>query len=347
MTDANRSTPDVPPASRPAESDSPLGLQPPQRHLSRAVIVLAAVIAVLAVSLAFAPVRTLAAQLLSVFRVQKIATISISSADLDKMGQALEKGDSHVSLKDLGDVWVDGKPSFGSDEPTPTTLAKAQAAVDFPITVPVGVQGTQTVLLQPGSTVKFKLNIAKVNELLHYYGAEKLFSSSLDGKTFEVKMPPTVFMSYGKDSLGFSAGSSDMMSDVAPSVAPDPMTQDVFIVQTRGPELVVPEGVNPLEIRDVLLNLPFIPDSIRSQLSGVADWQHTLIIPNLGGSTRDITVGGNPGVVITTPRDPDEPPAPDEAKPPVAIMWHQDGVLRAVATKSETASLKIAESMAR
>jgi len=197
-------------------------------------------------------------------------------------------------------------------------------------------------------TVKFKLHIDKVNELLRYYGAEKVFSSSLDNQEFSVKMPPTVYLTYGKDKLQFVPGGADMMSDGAatPTVSPDPTSQDVFIVQTRGPQLVVPSGVNPLEIRDVVINLPFLPQSVRTQLASVSDWQSTLLIPNLSGSTRTITIGGNPGVVITPPVDPDVPAAA-VGSDGAAVMWQQDGVLRAVGSVNESKSLKIAESMAR
>jgi hypothetical protein len=330
---------------------TPEARPPSPRRGLRIAIVAAAVIGALAVSLAFAPVRTFAGQVLSIFRVQKIATVSITADDIEKIGKSLENGDAHISLQELGDVWVDGKPGFGSTEPTLTTLSAAQAAVDFPIKVPTGVEGTQSVLLQPGATIKFKLNIDKVNELLRYYGAEKLFSKSLDGKEFAIKVPPTVYLTYGPDKLGFAqSGNVEMMSEEAnASLEPDPNSQDAFIVQTRGPELVVPNGVNPLEIRDVLINLPFLPQSMRSQLAGVSDWQSTLLIPNIAGSTREITVNGNPGVVITEPRDPDmsDAEAADAGMTGAAVMWHQDGVLRAVGSKSSAESLKIAESMAR
>jgi hypothetical protein len=198
--------------------------------------------------------------------------------------------------------------------------------------------------------VKFKLHVDKVNELLHYYGAEKVFSKAVDGKTVQVDMPPTVYIAYGSNDLGLAPGDSPdaVESDTNPNRAAevDPTSSDVLIAETRGPQLTVPDGVNPLELRDVLLGLPFLPESVRSQLSGVSDWQSTLIVPNLSGSTREITVAGHPGVAIGEPVDPDA--SPDEvAVSPHAVMWQQDGVLRAVATSSEARSLKIAESMAR
>jgi hypothetical protein len=307
------------------------------------------VIGALAISLAFAPVRTFAVQVLSIFRVQKIATVSITSADLEQMSASLQKGDAHVSLKELGDVWVDGSPSIGGQEASATTLAKAQATVDFPLLVPAGVEGSQTVLTQPGGTIKFKLHVDKVNELLKYYGADKLLSSSVDGKEFSITMPPTVYIGYGADQLGFvNTDGGDPTADNAGSSSPDPSTQSVFVVQTRGPQLSVPAGVDPLEIRDVLLGLPFMPQDLRTQLAGVNDWQSTLIVPNISGSTHSVTVAGHQGVAIGEPIDPAaSPQEAADSESPHAIMWQQDGVLRAVATTSEAQSLSIAESMAR
>jgi hypothetical protein len=363
------------PAAEPAVAPSaaaPFGPQPPARHTVRIAIVVGGVIGALVLSLAFAPVRTLAVQMLEIFRVQKIATVAITSDDLDKIGRALENGDPHVSLEELGDMWIDGSPTSGSAEPEGTTLSAAQASVDFPVRIPAGVDGTRTVLVDPGGTVKFKLHVDKVNELLRYYGATKVFSSSLEGKTFAIKTPPTVYLAYGKDKFEPSA-TAEESKGTTPSATFDPDRDYVFVLQTRGPELAVPSGVNPLEIRDVLINLPFLPQSIRNQLAGVSDWQHTLLVPSISGSTRDITVAGHPGVLITVPEgepyvegeDPDAMMADPDAKltpatprgesgkvaetfqTPVAVMWQQDGVLRAVISTSEKRSLQIAESMVR
>ncbi len=335
---------------RPAPSAAPL----PSRRGARVAIGVVAVLVVLGISLAFAPVRSFAAQVLSVFRVQKIATISITAEDLERIAKGLEAGDPHVSLDELGDVSFDGNPNF-SEEPTFTTLSAAQAEVDFPIRTPAGVEGTQTVLVQPGASVEFTLHVDKVNELLRYYGAEKLLPASLEGKPFTIKVPPTVIVAYGKDKLGFEPDYESSISDEEPSnVTPDSASQDVFIVQTRGPEIVVPQGVDPLDIREVLINLPFLPEDLRRQLSGVSDWQNTLLVPDMYGSKEEITIAGNPAVVIGEPMDGEVPPDADlppeeqyDYQPPIFVMWQQDGALRAVMTKDRSRSIAVAESMAR
>jgi hypothetical protein len=281
----------------------------------------------------------LAGQFLGIFRVQGMQTITVSQDQIDQMMQAVESGSGHVSLDQLGEVWVDG----GQPQPKPATLEAAQAAVDFPIRLPEGITETRTVMLQPATTVKFKLHVDKVNELLDSYGAGKRFSKEVDGKVFEIRMPATVVIGYGQQ-LGSADSGEGMMSSDTGAGLPDP-SGGTIVVQTRGPELVVPSGVNSLELRDVLLNLPFLPQSVRDQLASVQDWQHTLLIPNVEGSTKNITLNGMPAVVMSPKTDPDIP-QPDAV--PAAIMWHKDGVVFAVAgIGGEPKLLKIAESVAR
>jgi hypothetical protein len=278
-----------------------------------------------------------------------VQTISVTQADLEQMSAVLQKGEGQATLEGLGDVSVEG----GSTEPSETTLAAAQAAVDFPVQTVAGAEGTPTVMLQNPMTVKFKLHIDKVNELLESYGATKTFSRSLDGKEFEIRMPATVALAYpDKTATQISgADSGSTSSEEGGITGPDPSSA-IVLVQTRGPQLIVPPGTNPLEIRDVLLGLPFLPENIRSQLASVQDWQSTLLIPSIGGSSKEISVNGMPGVVIGVPQNlpagpaVDPPMNPDEI--PVAVMWNQDGVTRAIGgLGGESRIIKLAESVGR
>ena len=295
--------------------------------------------ALLVSSLAFAPIRAIASQMLGVFRVQKVRTISITEADLEQLGTVLSEGEGSASLEGLGDVSVVG----GNSEPTETTLAAAQAAVDFELEVPRGIDATPQVALQTPMTVKFKLHVDKVNELLESYGATKTLSKSVDGREFELRIPATVVLAYpnkGGERLGNSSDDDIGISD-------DPATA-LLVVQTRGPQVVVPEGVNPLEIRDVLIEMPFLPDGIRSQLASVQDWQNTLLIPSVEGSSKEIVVNGAPGVVIGVPEALDETetggPMPEDM--PTVVMWNDNGVTRAVGgVGGEARIVKVAESV--
>ncbi len=302
-------------------------------------------IAVLALSsLGFAPVRSFASDVLRVFRVERIQTISLSAADLERISSALSGGEGHIDMEGLGEAWVDGV----EPEAREVTLEEARAGVDFPVTLPdASVGSTVAVTLQSAATLKFKLKVAEVNKLLAYYGSERDLPKSLDGKVFEVKIPAVVLATYGQEDpdVGF--------------------VNPVTIGQARSPELIVPDGVNPMELRDVLVSLPLLPEHVRQQLASIDDWQHTLIVPSVGGSAREITIGGVPAVLMKSEEtfeaggqtmegaaDPDAPAGdrstrPDEVAPPVTIIWQQDGVVRAVFAPGEKKAIAIAESMIR
>ncbi|NTU71679.1 MAG: hypothetical protein HGB10_07675 [Coriobacteriia bacterium] len=317
------------------------------RHIGVGSIVAIAIGALLLGSLAFAPVRAVASQFLGIFRIQRMQTISVTQADLEQISKVMSEGDGTVSLESLGDVTVKG----GTGEPVEATMEDAQAAVDFDLRSLAAGEGTPTIALQPAMTVTFKLHVDKANELLESYGATNLFPKSMDGKEFMVHMPATVVMAYGEDVTSVESGQVDPDKGTATDAAlyRDP-NLGLILAQTRGPQLTVPPGVDPLALRDVLLGLPFLPESIRSQLANVQDWQNTLLIPNVEGTTREIAVGGKPGVVISPQAGAagmeGEQIAPEET--PVVVMWNDDGVMRAIGgLGGEQRILSMAESLTR
>lgn len=275
-------------------------------------------------SLAFAPVRGMAVEFLKVFRVQKVETVAIDAEELQRALSALESGDAHIDLEDMGEAWVDGRI-----EPREVTLAEAEEALGFPVVLPDGYKDPE-LQLQPAATYRFKLNVDKVNEALRSLGATKLLPESVDGKTFSIKITPVLAASYvGPDA-------DDPTSSYAPAV---------LVGQGRSPELEMPAGVNPLEVRDVLVNLPFLPENLRQQLAAIDDWQNTLLIPNVDGSAQDIVIDGVPAVLMKPPVDPE---APDEAKEhvPVSVIWQRDGVVYGVVGDlSEAKAVDVARSM--
>lgn len=285
------------------------------RKLPVVPVVVGVAALVFAVSLAFAPVRGLAAEMLQVFRVQKVQTISISPEDVDRISQALEKGSGDIDLSSLGKMSVDG-----SMESSEVTLAEAREAVDFPVELPESIESTPQLMLQRGATITLELDVDKTNELLTTYGATHLLPVSVDGKPFTIRLRPTLMAMY-----------------------PDPKAQGgeplAFVAQGNGPELVLPRGVDPLALREVLLNLPMLPDNLRRQLAGVNDWQHTLLIPNVDGTSRDITIAGRQAVLVEPKRG--------EGFSLTGVLWNDDDVIRAVGGTDRDKVMTIATELAR
>ncbi|MDR3542059.1 MAG: hypothetical protein P4L69_13980 [Desulfosporosinus sp.] len=263
-------------------------------------IAVAAIVAVaVSVSLNFAPVRAMASEFLSIFRVNNIQTVTISPDDFSQIQKTLRQGTGKVTLGNLGAVEMTKTGVTGG-----VTLAEAKESVDFPLLIP-GTLPTGNTLKgyqrMSGSTFNFTLDTQKTNDILKGMGATTLLPDTLNGKTFTAKIPVVISATYD---------------------GPENLT----IIQTRSPQLTAPSDIDINAIRDAILALPFLPEDLRRQLASINDWQHTFVVPNLNGSTQTITVAGSSGVFITSPDEIQS----SKHSAHNTLLWQKDGVIYAI-----------------
>lgn len=259
----------------------------------------AAAVAVVAlcfgIAMSFGPVREAVADLLVVFRAEKITTVSITTNDLQRIQSTLKHGGRTIYLEQFGKVQVSEKIEL-----RPTTLAEAQRLVDFtvktPGTLPPGLPQLKMFYVND-STASFTLKVNNVNSLLASLGSQTLLPQELDGKTFTISLPAAVVY----------------------RSAVNGSRPELTIVQSRSPELGVPDGVDLSQVRQALLSLPVLPEDLRRQLTAIEDWQSTVVIPDVDGSTRSVTVQGVKGVLITGNNNSVN-----------CLMWIKDGVINMV-----------------
>ena len=272
--------------------------------ISRYRVIAVALVLVLGLgaALSFSSVREAAAGFLSIFRVEKVQTVSLDLNDLQQIESALREGGRKVDLKQFGRLEVDGKVKM-----TPVTLAEAQKMVSFavkePQVVPPGLFPLQILYSSP-ATASFTLKVNNVNALLEHFGSKSLLPPELDGKKFSLDLPAAVVMQWA-----------------APDGRPE-----LTIVQSYSPQLKVPEGVDLENVRKALLGLPILPDDLKRQLTAIDDWQHTAVIPGINGSTRSVTVQGVPGAFITEPGS-------GGLSGENSLIWVKDGLFYAVQGK--------------
>lgn len=261
-----------------------------------AVMVLAVVIA-----FSFSSVRSMAGELLTVFRVEKVQTISISPADLANMEKAIRSGAGQVDIENFGKFEFTGKQTL-----TKVSLEEARGAVNFPLrlpgTLPEGYR-LQEVLVNSGGTLNLTLNTENTNQVLKSLGSEKFLPDELNGKMFTITIPATVMTRYQR--------SGDAT---------------ISVMQGKSPELAA-HGADVVAIRDALLALPFLPESLRGQLASVHDWQHTFLVPDIDGTSQEVNVAGAQGVFISPPAG-----ATDSSggSPPSNLIWQNNGVVYAI-----------------
>lgn len=259
-----------------------------------------ALAAALAVSFSFGSVRSFAGNLLTVFRVERVQTITISPEDIAQLEKAFQEGKGKVDVGNLGKFEVSGKQAVLRG----VSLAEAKNAVDFPLRLPEDLPGYRGPVLSLASeaAVNITLDVEKVNQLLKSLGSSKFLPEGLNGQTFTLRTPAAVSAEY---------------------TAANDQSRKIVIVQGRSPELAVPAGTDMAAIREVLLAVPVLPENLRRQVAAVSDWQHTFLIPNVEGSSVEVTVNGVKGVYIA-------PPLPDggsNGSGMSGLIWQAGGVV--------------------
>lgn len=251
----------------------------------------AALAAVMFTAFSFPPVRSMASEFLTVFRVESVQTINISQADIQELEKAFQEGAGKVDIENFGKIEVTGK-----QESVPVTPAEAAGAVDFDLKLP-RPEGYGDPELQKitGHAVKLTLAVDNINAMLQTLGSNQMLPAELDGQSFSMNIPTGIMATYGNGG------------------------EKLFVAQSRSPEIKTSSGVDVKDIRDALLSIPALPDNLKKQLMAVNDLNHTLLIPNVDGSSREVAVNGTTGALITAGGDTQ------------SLVWQQNGVIYMVA----------------
>ncbi len=247
----------------------------------------------------FGPVRATAADMLKIFRVDKIQTIAINPSDLTELETIFREKGGKVDIRNFGTVESTGKVTA-----TKATLDEAGKAVDFPLSMPREIPEGYTApvyTVYKGMQINFNLNTEAINSSIKSLGGDKFLPRELDGKTFSLRVPDAVNAEYKSSDGG----------------------RELLLAQARSPEIRVPSGVDENTVRDALLSIPVLPDNLRKQLAAINDWQHTLPVPNINGSTTEVTVNGEEGVYIKAN-------AGHEQRQVNSLVWHDNGVIRMI-----------------
>lgn len=258
-----------------------------------------AVVALLGISLSFAPVRTVAAQLLTLFRVEKIETTGISIDDLNQIQQAFYNNGTKMNIENFGKI-----TNERTGNSTQVSWEEAQKALSFkplkPSYLPDKLKMQPFYGLDPTTNINFTLNVKNVNAIISELGGKHLLPDGLEGKTFTLSIP---------QALQFSASGGEGRD-----------TKHLNLIQAPSPEIKLPEGVNVDEVRKAILDLPVIPPEVKQKLAALKDWQNTLYVPQpKNGTTEEITVNGGSGVLVKEKWSDD--------RYNHTLIWQKDGML--------------------
>ncbi len=229
------------------------------------------------------------ASMLSTLRIQHFETVSLTKTDLDAIRQAIVEGtkaDQQFNLKRYGDIEL-----RSGGEARMLHMDEANQLAGHALKQLPGVS-LQEVTYQPQQKLILKLHTSQINTLIALLGGGTSFPKSADGKPIELHLPGTFLMQASKSGTGTASGKR--------------------LTQLPAPSLDVPEGVDLEQVRQAILDLPMLPDAIRSKLAGIGDWRHTLPIPANADQARSLIILGQEAVLS----------ANDHGR---SLIWLQDG----------------------
>jgi hypothetical protein len=257
------------------------------------LVTAAAAVAMVAI-IGFTPVSSMASNFLTIFRVEKVKAIAITPEDMSQLEKLMREGAGGADIGNFGKVEVKGSP-----ETAAVTLEEARNAVDFALALPSleGYSGPQ--LKKTSATgVSLTLDVDNVNAVLQALGSSEKLPGELNGREFAVDIPTAITARY---------------------TGPQ---GEIMFAQSRGPSVKTAPGVDVSDIRQAVLSIPGLPESLKRQLQAVDDWQHTVMIPVRAGDYSDVLVNGSEGVFIN-----------GEAKEGDmgVLVWQKDGVISVLA----------------
>ncbi len=208
-------------------------------------------------------VQTAAANLLQIFRVEQVDTLTMTPGDIQKIEQAIYNGAGSIDIEEFGSVQSVGESGQYKLE------SKDLAGLDFPVKAPsLTDESAVGYSLQKCPAIEFRPKVEAVNQLLTTLGGPYQLPAALDGQTCKFTMGDALISTYN----------------------------DYELMQAPVPQIEVPDGVNVKQVARAMVALPIWPENIKTQLEAVGDWEHTLLIPD--ENPQKVSIHGTQGVLL-------------------------------------------------
>jgi hypothetical protein len=209
------------------------------------------------------------AAMMQTFRIQHMVGVGISADDMATISGILDRGspegDRSFNLAQYGTL-----TQSGGGKARTITWGEAEKRMGPAL---LQLENSTDPNYQPASTLTFNLYVKAVNRLLTRLGSTTTLPAEADGKVIRLHIPD------GIATEGTLSG------------------RPVRLLQFGKPELTVEDGIDTAKVREAVLGLPVLPDSLRTKLAAIGDWQSTLPVPARDGVTTNLQLGGHDAVI--------------------------------------------------
>jgi predicted anti-sigma-YlaC factor YlaD len=273
-------------------------------------------VAVLALSLSFAPVRALASSFLGLFRVQQVSVLPVDTTRLNALTGHTPLS-AEISRVLSGSVTV----TRPAGEPQEVNgAAEASQLAGFNVRLPADSAVAPQLTVQSGMAFQFKVDRAQAQALLDESGRQDLqLPASVDGAVVKVDVPAGVTASYGTCPNPTGKQADPDVRGSAGRMFPD----CVIFVQMPSPTVSTPPDLDIAQLAELGLQFSGMTAQQARDYSQTVDWASTLVIPipQNGATYKQVPVDGVTGYLIQRPADD---------APEYVLVWVKDGTVYAI-----------------
>ena len=257
----------------------------------RPVLIMAGLVVILGISMAFAPVRAIANSFLGLFRVQQIQVVQVNPGNLpEQLGNSYQLEyliSNDMQIQQQGETEIVSSP------------AEASQLAGIPVRLPPGMNTEPLLEVSPQAQITFTVQLALVQAVLEEIGREDIsLPPEIDGAVVTVDLPHMVSANYG-DCI------SDDTETLPEGYDPDDPTMArlpdcTTLVQMPSPQVNAPEGLDLTQLGEAYLLLMGMEPGEAAQFSQTIDWASTLVIPIpvYEATYREVEVDGVRGTLI-------------------------------------------------
>lgn len=298
-------------------------------NIPRSAWVALGIVAVLAISLTFAPVRTLANSLLALFRVQQIRIVQVDPANLPEKLQSSSQLEYIMS----NNVKVDQQ----GEEKEVASAAEASQLAGFTLRLPAGLEGKQTFLVQPKANLSFTINLELVRGVLKDIERTDIqLPDNLDGAVVSMEIPTGVIAQYGDCSYDKQAPQVD--PDAAPEVKIN-LENCIALAQIPSPQLSAPSYIDFSKIGEAYLQVLGMSQQEAASFASSVDWTTTFVmpLPRYNADYEQVDINGIPATLVLQNWGGDDH---------FTLLWVQDGIIYGLSGPGDkSAALKLAKTI--
>ena len=279
------------------------------------------VVVALAVALSFAPVRALAGDLLSIFRVQQVKVVPVDVNRLETLEQNAEFSSLMEQFSPEGETVVEaGEPI------SVASLGEAADLVDFNI----------------ASVTNLPADAGALNEI-------EVLNKSVHRVQLDPDLMEAIF-----NAADISIDLPDSLKDTPVTVTRPTLLQQSWsngdetrlgLIQLNTPEIEYPDDLDLDALGVAVLQLMGLSETEAIALGATIDWANTLILPVPSDGeveVSEVQINGASGTLFKSRADSQDAEAIDDT----GIMWQKDGKTYMLSGSYDAAQLlQIAESV--